>query len=243
MKYLLSLGMILLLIFVTVIVYAAMNINQIKTAYENGDRVYYAPQSVYDYLNRDRKDLPGAPFSANTNIPNGIVNQIIIRPEYDPDTDTWTDNVYVSVNGLTLPSSRLFISRDALKATLKTALTNRAAEAAAIAALDTAYAASVDEIGVPVLLVSEEVLDFGSSETSLSFDISNDGDGKLDYTITTSLPTKVTITPNSGNCIDDTDTITVTVSRSGVSPGTYYPTVDIASDGGSATVTLTVVVL
>ena len=97
-------------------------------------------------------------------------------------------------------------------------------------------------IGIPVLAVSETELDFGTSTTQLTFDIANTGEGELDWTITSSLPSKVTVDPASGDTIDETDTITVTVNRSGVAPGTYNPTISIVSDGGNASIELTVVV-
>ncbi len=234
--------LIAFLLMIGTIAIAAMSLTQIKSAHEVGDVVYYAPAAYYEYFAGDRADLPHAPFSAITKIPSGKIDQISVMPVYDIGTDTWTDTITISINGQTLPSSRLYTTQDGLKATLKTALATHSIKLQAMVALNTTYIASVDEIGVPVLLTSVEVLDFGDIETELSFSISNDGDGKLDYTITTSLPAKVTVNPVSGSSIDDTDNIVVTVDRSGIAPGTYNPTVDISSDGGSATIVLTVVV-
>ena len=140
-----------------------------------------------------------------------------------------------------MPLSRLYVSEAAFKTALRGALEAKVTEAAAIAALDQTYADSIDEIGIPVLSASVEVLDFGSSTTELAFDITNTGYGELDWTITTSTG-KVTVAPTSGDTKQETDTITVTVDRSGMSPGTYSPTVDIASDGGSGQIILTVIV-
>lgn len=216
-----------------------MTVGQVEMAFINGDTVYYAPQSVYDYLNWQRASLPGAPFNANTNIPSGVISQLTNVPTVESGVivNNWT----ATVNGIAMPFSRLYISRDAFKTALKGALQTKVTEAATIAALDTTYANSVDEIGIPVLTTDVDVLDFGNSTTSLTFDITNTGEGELDWTITTSTP-KVTVSPNSGATQAETDTITVTVTRSGIPSGTYNPTVNIASDGGSATVTLTVIV-
>lgn len=232
---------VLVMIVVAVVAFTvgAMTVGQIQTAFINGDTVYYAPQSVYDYLAWDRADLPGAPFSANTNIPSGMISQITNVPTVENGqlVNGWT----ATVNGQSRPLSRYYISKDAFLTALKGALETKVTEAAAIAALDTTYADSVDEIGVPILTTDVDVLDFESAITELTFDITNTGEGELDWTITTSTA-KVTVDPDSGDTQDETDTVTVTVDRNGMSPGTYNPTVDIASDGGSATVTLTVVV-
>ena len=217
-----------------------MNITQAKTAFLNGDTVYYAPQAVYDYLGWKLKDMPGAPFTASTIIPNGVINQLMNTPVISNGeiVDVWT----ASINAMTLPISRLYVSKDAFKTALKNALLAKVDEASDIAALDLSYANSVDEIGVPILSVNVETLDFGASETSLTFDITNTGEGELDWTITTSIPAKITVNPASGATQDETDTVTVTVNRTGIAPGTYYPTVNVVSDGGSAEITLTVVV-
>ena len=217
-----------------------MNITQAKSAFLNGSTVFYAPQAVYDYLQWKRDDLVGAPFKANTSIPHGVISQLMNMPTVVGGelVDAWT----ASINAMTLPISRLYVSKDSFKTALKGALLSKVDEAGDIAAQDTAYAASVDEIGVPVLSISTETLDFGSATTQLTFDITNTGEGELDWAITTSLPAKVTVAPESGDTKDETDTITVTVDRTGVPAGTYNPTVNIASDGGNASIELTVVV-
>lgn len=218
----------------------AMTVNQTQTAFVNGDTVYYAPQEVYDYLAWGRATLPGAPFDADTRIPRGTISQMTNNPTVVDGqlVDDWT----ASVNGRTMQLNRLYASEAAFKTALKAALLAKVAEATQVAARDATYADSVDEIGVPVLTASVDVLDFGSATTELTFEITNTGEGELDWEITSSNG-KVTVTPESGDTIDETDVVTVTVDRSGISPGTYNPTVDIASDGGSVQIILTIVVL
>lgn len=217
---------------------AVMTIADAKIAAKNGDQVWYAPQSIYNYLDWERSSLPGAPFKHDTRVPHGTIDQLTNNLSPPNFEDDWT----ATVNGTQLQLTRLFPSLSALKTALKAALLTKANEAAAISAKDTAYANSVDEIGTPVLVVSESELDFGASITELIFNITNTGEGKLHWTITTSLPAKVSMSPNEGDTLEETDTITVTVNRDGVSPGTYNPTVSIVSDGGNVGITLTVIV-
>jgi len=217
-----------------------MNLAQVIAAFINGDTVWFAPTSVYNYLDWKRNTLPSAPFSAGTNVPHGGIDSLVNKPIIVEGmlVDQWE----VSVSGKTMPISRIYISLAVFKTALKTALSAMADEAGAMETTIDGYADSVDEIGVPVLSISVETLDFGLLETELTFTISNIGEGDLDWTVTTSLPAKIAATPTSGNCMADVDMITVTVDRSNVSPGMYNPTVDIASDGGSGQVVLTVVV-
>ena len=214
---------------------SAMTIEAVTQAATDGDEVWYAPLSIYEYLANERAVLPGAPFTNTTNVPHGTVDQLT-NVKSPPD---FADEWIISVNGQGLALSRLFVSLSALKTALKNALLAKAAHAAVIAAADTAYANSVDLIGVPILTVSTDTLDFGILETELSFNISNTGGGTLTWSITTSIPAKISVLPVSGI---GAATVAVTVNRAGIAAGTYYPTVSISSDGGNETITLTVVV-
>ena len=218
----------------------AMNLAAVVQAMIDGDTVYYAPQSTYDYIIRKRADLPGAPFTHDTvdAIPHGLVEQIT-------DSKTPTNpagDIVVTVGGVGVPLVRLFPSVTALKTTLKASLTARADQAEAIAAQDNSFADSVDEIGQPELTVSPIELDFGDSETSLTFDINNTGEGKLHWTASSSIPTKVTLDKASGALNFGTEVVTVSVNRTGIAPGTYNPTISVVTDGGNQEVTLTVIV-
>ena len=217
----------------------AMTLQAATLAAQNGDIVWFAPQFVYDYLDREKASLPGAPFThATANaIPHGKIDQLSNNLDPPDFTAQWT----ASVSGKTLPLSRLFASLPLFKAALKTALAARADQAEAIAALDDSYAESVDEIGFPVIGVNLSVLDFGASETSMQFEITNSGEGKLHWEVSADIA-KVSFDVDSGDTLDEADVVTVTVDREGIPAGTYNPIVMVSSDGGNVEITLTVVV-
>ena len=93
----------------------SITIEQAKIAYENGDSLYYAPQSMYEYLSWNGANCPGAPFKHSTSIPNGKISQIKNTLEYNLAAEEWEDNWIVSLNGQTFQLSRLFISLSAFK--------------------------------------------------------------------------------------------------------------------------------
>ena len=88
---------------------------------------------------------------------------------------------------------------------------------------------------VPVLAVTPHNLDFGTSESILSFTISNIGAGTLTWSITDD-QNWVTIDSNSGTTTSETDSVYVTVDRTDLAPGDYNGTLVISSDGGEAMV-------
>lgn len=83
----------------------------------------------------------------------------------------------------------------------------------------------------PKLAVSEVTLDFGKTETALTFDIYNDGAGSLSWTVTDTV-NWIAVAPASGTNETDTTTVTVTVDRSNVTAGTYTSYLMISSSGG-----------
>jgi len=98
----------------------------------------------------------------------------------------------------------------------------------------------------PVLSLSTNGFDFGvllAGETrTTSFDISNIGDGTLEYTISESC-SWLDVTPLSSSCVNgEHDTISVSVNTSGLSTGVYTYDIQINSNGGLKvfTVSLTV---
>lgn len=92
----------------------------------------------------------------------------------------------------------------------------------------------------PSLSVSPESLDFGTEITELSFTISNSGGQTLEWSITYDLPGWLEISPTDGqNSSGDQKSISVSVDRSGLDPGTYRHTVSVTSNGGSDSVSVT----
>jgi hypothetical protein len=87
-------------------------------------------------------------------------------------------------------------------------------------------------VGAPALAATPASLDFGQTDTTLTFTIQNSGAGTLDYTIQVpGADTWLTVSPASGTATTETDTITVSVNRSGLSTGTHTSTITI--DGGA----------
>jgi uncharacterized protein (TIGR02145 family) len=88
--------------------------------------------------------------------------------------------------------------------------------------------------GVPIPSISKTYLDFGLDVTSLKFVISNIGRKKLSYVINTSKDW-INVNPFSGEIINENDTITVTINRTGFSDSIIYKEkIEITSTGGSA---------
>ncbi len=85
----------------------------------------------------------------------------------------------------------------------------------------------------PVLDVSIGTLDFGTSETEITFSISNSGGGTLEWSISES-ESWLTVAPSSGSTTGETDRITVTVDRNGQSDGSYSGTITIQPNVGSS---------
>ncbi|MCK4346800.1 MAG: hypothetical protein KAX05_16075, partial [Bacteroidales bacterium] len=82
--------------------------------------------------------------------------------------------------------------------------------------------------GIPVPEISVAYLDFGLDLTSLSFSISNTGKGKLTYHL---IPSQdwITADPVFGDVTDETDDITVTIDKTGLSDSIYKETIEIIS--------------
>jgi len=95
----------------------------------------------------------------------------------------------------------------------------------------------VQMVVVPSLVVSESSLNFGAELTSLSFTISNSGGGILDWTITEQLSWLI-ISPTSGTTEVEDDVISVLVDRTGVAAGDYSGNITVASNGGSANISV-----
>jgi len=90
----------------------------------------------------------------------------------------------------------------------------------------------------PMLSVSVDSLLFGSSATSRDFAIQNTGGGILNWSITDD-QSWITAQPSSGTTESETDQVTVSVDRAGLTAGNYSGTVTITSDGGDAEIAVT----
>jgi len=91
---------------------------------------------------------------------------------------------------------------------------------------------NIEVANIPVLSVSTDNLNFGRSETSKSFQISNIGNGTMTWSVSTNQEW-IGINPISGT---NTGTINVSVLRDELSNGNYSGQIDIESDGGVSSV-------
>ena len=91
------------------------------------------------------------------------------------------------------------------------------------------------------LCVSTSSLDFGTTSTSKTFTIQNCGRETLTWEISTNQPW-LSINPDSGSTTIETEpaTITVTVDRTGLTSGPHPGTINIASNGGTESISVSV---
>jgi hypothetical protein len=73
----------------------------------------------------------------------------------------------------------------------------------------------------------------GSNASRQSFQVSNSGNGSLNYSISTGGTSWLSCSPASGISSGEADTIAVNYSTSGISAGTYFATITIASADAS----------
>ena len=99
----------------------------------------------------------------------------------------------------------------------------------------------------PILSVSPSSLDFGREETSLSFNINNTGTGRLNWNIGLPIYTSggsgwiESISPTSGETSSsETDSVNVSVNRSGLPAGVSTAVIPITSDGGNKNVSVSI---
>ncbi|MCD6236914.1 MAG: DUF11 domain-containing protein, partial [Thermoplasmata archaeon] len=95
----------------------------------------------------------------------------------------------------------------------------------------------------PILSYSPESHNFGDMEQgqsdSTTFEIWNSGTGILEYELSESCDW-VTVSPENGTSTGEHDTITVYIDTSGLAVGYHTCNIDITSDGGSGTFTVSV---
>ena len=88
---------------------------------------------------------------------------------------------------------------------------------------------------MPKLSVNKINLDFSDSETELPIEIRNDGKSTLKWEISTG--TKwIKINPTFGTSTKDIASVLISVDRTGLSKGDYNGSINITSNGGTATI-------
>ena len=93
---------------------------------------------------------------------------------------------------------------------------------------------------VPFISVAPSAIDFGQDTTHDSLSITNGGTEALNWSVTNDLPGWLSVSPMSGATAPSTSTaLSVTVDRTGLPDGGYSHTLLITSNGGSASVELT----
>ncbi len=92
------------------------------------------------------------------------------------------------------------------------------------------------EPSAPKLSLSETSLDFGTVATRDSFSVSNSGGGTLSWRLSKQA-SWLDVSPTSGSLASGrSDNVSVTVSRSGLSPGVYNDNISLTSNGGDSNV-------
>jgi hypothetical protein len=94
----------------------------------------------------------------------------------------------------------------------------------------------------PILAFSPDSLNFDSLTVEMSFEIWNSGGGTLNYNLLNSYAWITSVSPLNGSSTGEHDIISVRVSRSGLSPGTYEGNIIISSNGGYDLVSVTMIV-
>jgi len=86
----------------------------------------------------------------------------------------------------------------------------------------------------PLLFFSPESLDFGTDLTQLSFTVRNDGGGTLEWSASKNVAWVTSLNPSSGSLgAGESQSVTVSVERQGLSPGNYTGSISLSSNGGN----------
>lgn len=91
----------------------------------------------------------------------------------------------------------------------------------------------------PLLSLSSSSIDLGSTSTKDSISISNNGGGKLIWSINSELPVWLSVSQTKGEVeAGKSSSITITMKREGLKPGAYTSTFNIVSNGGDSSITI-----
>jgi hypothetical protein len=91
---------------------------------------------------------------------------------------------------------------------------------------------TVQNPNAPQLTVNPLILDFGETINNLKFAITNTGTGKLTWNVS-STQQWISITPQTDSTKLETDSVSVQINRSGLTPGNYAGQITIASNAGN----------
>ena len=98
-------------------------------------------------------------------------------------------------------------------------------------------------VAPPTLEVMPQSLNFGGSETTRTLLVRNSGAGTLTWNVTAAPPAAYTLSKTAGSLTSGaSETVTVTLNRSLLSPGPNADSITIGSNGGSQDVALAAVV-
>jgi len=100
---------------------------------------------------------------------------------------------------------------------------------------------SLSKAPEPILDVLPLVLDFDSTDTLLTFSISNLGEGLLTWSVTDTMAW-LTMSPVEGSVFTETDTVKTAISRFDLTPGNYTGPISVTSDGGNTEILVEMVV-
>ncbi|MFZ5981465.1 MAG: BACON domain-containing protein [Candidatus Zixiibacteriota bacterium] len=113
-----------------------------------------------------------------------------------------------------------------------------------VMALFTACSSDDDgpEVLDPSVSISEDTLDFGTTDTLMTFNITNTGEGELTWSVGAD-SLWVELDPVSGAVTTETDVITVTVDRTGKPAGDYTSIITATTNAGTGTIAVRMTVV
>lgn len=200
--------------------------------------------------NGGNKDVSVTMTVANPNAPQLTVNPIVLDLGSSLSQSTfsirnsgtgklsWTANTTTGWISLTPQSDSTTTEIDEIKVTINRSGLSPGNYSGDVSVLSNAGSQNVNVKmnvpAVPSLSLSTNNLDFDSTKTQLSFNVSNAGTGTLNWSASGN-QTWMTVQPQSGN---DGGTVNITISKSGLSPGNYSGAVTVSSNGGSGNIAI-----